>query len=69
MFVCFLRKFKHRLSVCFLRKKKAHSVQVFFFINWKIQPRLWMHPDIPRERQNLISDPDATKITLLQIQF
>ena len=61
MFVCFLRKFKHWLSVCFLRKRKAHSVQVFFFINRKIQPRLWMHPNIPRESQNLISDLDATQ--------
>ena len=44
-------------------------VQVFFFINRKIQPHLWMHPDIPCESQNLIGDPDATKTTLLQIRF
>ena len=27
------------------KKKNAHTAQVFFFINRKIQPRLWMHPD------------------------
>ena len=51
------------------KKKKAHMVQVFFVINRKIQPHLWMHPDIPCESQNLIGDPDATKTTLLQIRF
>lgn len=38
----------------------AHTIQVLLLINWKIQPRLGMHSDIPSERQNLLGNPNGS---------
>ena len=62
MFVCFLRKFKHWLPVCFLRKKPTSGPSLLLHQSENPTPSL-------DESSYSISDSDATKTTLLQNRF
>ena len=62
MFDCFLRKFKHWLPVCFLRKKPTSGPSLLLHQSENPTPSL-------DESSYSISDSDATKTTLLQNRF